>query len=134
MFFGSFFFGDAILRAASQLHLAQLQQMQEYEADAMGLILMTDAGFDPYTSLLIFSKIEVQENEETARMTAMHGDRVHAIPEAIRTHPLTSKRIEAMERQIPIVRALISGRHYLVQIDPEFQRRWDNFKAWRATT
>jgi predicted Zn-dependent protease len=63
----------------------------ENEADETGLVLMTLAGYDPNEAVSFWS-----------RMDALNDD---ASLEFLGTHPSDSKRIENLQRSIPITKA-----------------------------
>ncbi|HPR30532.1 MAG TPA: M48 family metallopeptidase [Prolixibacteraceae bacterium] len=59
----------------------------EYEADKLGLIFMSMAGYDPSEALRFWE-----------RMAALGGT---PVPEFLSTHPLTEKRIEELRNYLP---------------------------------
>lgn len=75
---------------------------QEKEADAIGLLLMTEAGYDPYAAKRVWASMKAEEDqdfataearakkirEETGRYTI-----VQKIPEHKQTHPLVSNAV-----------------------------------------
>jgi predicted Zn-dependent protease len=91
--------GDAMtgIVSASQGLAAQRQinftRANEHEADRVGMELLSGAGFDPYGMSSFFEKL--------GRRYGGSGD---AVPELLRTHPVTSDRVaEARDRarQLP---------------------------------
>jgi len=64
---------------------------QEYEADKLGLILMTMAGYDPNQAIAFWE-----------RMSKLSGANV---PEFLSTHPISTKRIEALKKALPEMEA-----------------------------
>ncbi len=64
---------------------------QEYEADKLGLILMTMAGYDPSQAVAFWE-----------RMSKLGGANV---PEFLSTHPISTKRIEALKKALPEMEA-----------------------------
>jgi predicted Zn-dependent protease len=60
---------------------------QEYEADKLGLIFMTMAGYDPNEAITFWQRMKASESTQ--------------MPEFLSTHPLSDKRIEALKRAIP---------------------------------
>lgn len=59
----------------------------EYEADKLGLIFMTMAGYDPNKAVSFWERMA---KTETAK-----------VPEFLSTHPLSEKRIEELKKAIP---------------------------------
>jgi predicted Zn-dependent protease len=59
----------------------------EYEADELGLIFMTMAGYNPNEAVAFWK-----------RMSKLGGSNV---PEYLSTHPLSEKRIQALEKLLP---------------------------------
>ena len=64
---------------------------QEYEADKLGLILMTMAGYDPNQAVLFWEKMAKLGGTQT--------------PEFLSTHPISKKRIEALKKALPEMEA-----------------------------
>jgi predicted Zn-dependent protease len=64
---------------------------QEYEADKLGLIFLTMAGYDPEASVTFWE-----------RMSKVGGANM---PEFLSTHPLSQNRIEALKKVIPEMKA-----------------------------
>lgn len=62
----------------------------EYEADKLGLIFMTMAGYNPNEAVLFWT-----------RMSQMTGE--SSTPEFMSTHPIDSKRIAALKEYLPEV-------------------------------
>ncbi|MBN2806007.1 MAG: M48 family metallopeptidase [Prolixibacteraceae bacterium] len=60
---------------------------QEYESDKMGLIFLTMAGYDPNEAIAFWE-----------RMAALNGP---SIPEFLSSHPIDSKRVEALKKILP---------------------------------
>lgn len=61
---------------------------QEYEADYMGLMMMSEAGYDPNGALTFWEKFS-KENEQPSIM------------EFLSTHPISAKRIENIKKNMP---------------------------------
>lgn len=59
----------------------------EYEADRLGLIFMTMAGYNPETAVDFWKRM------------AAHGGA--SVPEFLSTHPIDSKRIDALQKLLP---------------------------------
>jgi len=59
---------------------------QEYEADKLGLIFMTMAGYDPNESVKFWQRMKASESS--------------GVPEFLSTHPLSDNRIEALKKAI----------------------------------
>jgi len=59
---------------------------QEYEADKIGLVLSSKAGYDPKVSLNFWKKFSEESSSK---------------PEYLSTHPLPIHRIEALQREMP---------------------------------
>mmetsp|Transcript_5482 Transcript_5482/g.11555 ORF Transcript_5482/g.11555 Transcript_5482/m.11555 type:complete len:111 (+) Transcript_5482:768-1100(+) len=66
----------------------------EYEADHIGLVLMTDACFDPRASPAFF-----------ARLGEVNSHNGNNIPQYLSTHPNDHKRVQYIESLIPDVEA-----------------------------
>lgn len=62
---------------------------QEYEADAGGLMLMAQAGYNPEAALGVWRKMNAQENNNTLLHTLLS------------THPGNNDRMEAMQKLLP---------------------------------
>ena len=76
--------------------LLPFSRSHESEADHMGLVLMTLAGYDPGAAPVFWRK-----------MAAKGGDKP---PELLSTHPSDETRIADLERLLPEVRAQYGGR------------------------
>lgn len=73
---------------------------QEKEADVIGLLLMTEAGYNPYAARRVWASIKAEEDQDFATAearakqmttwTGMPATIVRKIPENERTHPLVS--------------------------------------------
>ncbi|MBP1588727.1 MAG: M48 family metallopeptidase [Kiritimatiellae bacterium] len=74
--------------------LMPFSRRHESEADSMGLVLMTIAGYDPGAALTFWQKMAASSSSST--------------PEFLSTHPGDKSRIEALRKQIPTVRAQYS--------------------------
>lgn len=59
----------------------------EYEADQMGLIFMAMAGYDPREAVAFWQRMSEQEGQKP--------------PEYLSTHPVDTKRIEALKQLMP---------------------------------
>jgi predicted Zn-dependent protease len=68
----------------------------EYEADKLGLIFMTMAGYDPSESVKFWERMKAAEKG--------------SMPEFLSTHPLSSKRIEALKALIPQMETYKPGK------------------------
>jgi len=68
----------------------------EYEADKLGLIFMTMAGYDPNESVKFWERMKAAESG--------------SMPEFLSTHPLSGNRIEALKKAIPEMEAYKSGK------------------------
>ncbi|MCP1726479.1 putative Zn-dependent protease [Natronospira proteinivora] len=86
---------DAAMAGALSAQALQMQRQinytraHEYEADRVGIRILTEAGFDPQGMVRFFEKLH-RQTQHTAGA---------AMPEYLRTHPLTSSRItEARNR------------------------------------
>jgi len=105
--------GDAVTGALMS-GSAMAQQMQinftranEYEADRIGIITLSRAGFDPYGMSGFFSKLN--------RLTRPNGE---GPPEFLRTHPVTVNRIAEAENRaqnMPRVEKTDDLDFYLIQ-------------------
>lgn len=60
---------------------------QEYEADELGLIFLTMAGYDPQESINFWNRMSALGSSNT--------------PEILSTHPIDSKRIAALQELLP---------------------------------
>ncbi|MBP7509613.1 MAG: M48 family metallopeptidase [Prolixibacteraceae bacterium] len=67
--------------------LLPYSRKHEYEADKLGLIFMTMAGYDPNKAVSFWERMS---KTETAK-----------VPEFLSTHPLSEKRIEELKKAIP---------------------------------
>lgn len=76
------------------LSLPFSRQMEE-EADYIGLILMTKAGYDPEEALAFWQKMAMEKQEQGGEPPAW-----------LSTHPTSADRIEDIRRAIPSVKAL----------------------------
>jgi predicted Zn-dependent protease len=63
---------------------------QEYESDDLGIRYLRSAGYDPYAATDMLAALARQER---FRAGGRDGDDAKAIPEWVRTHPLTENRI-----------------------------------------
>lgn len=61
---------------------------QEKEADSIGLLLMTEAGYNPYAGRRVWASMKAEEDRESAAAEAL--TKQSAPPEHERTHPLVS--------------------------------------------
>lgn len=59
----------------------------EYESDKLGLIFLTMAGYDPKEAIAFWE-----------RMAKLSGP---AVPEFLSTHPISTKRVEALKKTLP---------------------------------
>ncbi|KAG6355959.1 hypothetical protein INS49_015344 [Diaporthe citri] len=77
---------------------------QEKEADAIGLLLMTEAGYNPYAARRVWASVKAEEDQDFAAAEARAKQTsiskatgtsaiVRRIPEHERTHPLVSNTI-----------------------------------------
>ncbi|NNM28427.1 MAG: M48 family metalloprotease, partial [Akkermansiaceae bacterium] len=71
-------------------------RVQELEADKVGLIFMVKAGYDPREAVALWK-----------RFGAYHRQQGGQGSEFLRTHPLDSTRIQALEDFLPV-----ALRHY----------------------
>ncbi len=71
-------------------------RMHEYEADKLGLIFMSIAGYDPHEALAFWQRM-------AANSTAKQ-------PEFLSTHPLEQNRIEAIKQFLPEAMKLYTGK------------------------
>ncbi|NKB76397.1 MAG: M48 family metalloprotease [Gammaproteobacteria bacterium] len=111
---GSILLGGQIGLAGLTLTNAQLLSNQlrytrdfEREADAVGIRLLSNAGFDPFAMTQFFSKLE--------RYSRTQGSNT---PEFLRTHPLSYSRIAETEQraqQLPTVSHKSSLEFHLVR-------------------
>jgi|TARA_R110002020_G_scaffold181125_1_gene375910 Zn-dependent protease with chaperone function len=81
-------------------------RFQESEADRLGLIFMTLAGYNPEKSIDFWKGIknyfeEVKKHKGKKDLLASF---LRNQPEILRTHPLTDKRIKQIEELIPEVK------------------------------
>lgn len=65
---------------------------QEYESDKIGTIYMAKAGYDPHQAIELWHKMEYYHNQQDKKPK----------PEFVRTHPLDSSRIKALEAFMPV--------------------------------
>ncbi len=63
----------------------------EYEADKIGLVLSSKAGYDPKASLKFWEKFAKESSDK---------------PEYLSTHPIPKHRIEALEKLMPMFQSL----------------------------
>lgn len=83
------------------MHLSAYRK-QEKEADAIGLLLMTEAGYNPYAARRVWASVKAEEDQDfataearakqIAKATGLPAE-VRKIPEHKRTHPLVSNTI-----------------------------------------
>lgn len=75
---------------------------QEKEADAIGLLLMTEAGYNPYAARRVWASVKAEEDQDFAAAEARAkqiseatgmSKIVRKIPEHERTHPLVRPEI-----------------------------------------
>lgn len=83
------------------MHLSA-RRNQEREADTIGLLLMTEAGYSPYAAQRFYASMKAEEDQEfaTAEARARQGSPVLGlpvivaqVPEHEQTHPLVSSKI-----------------------------------------
>ena len=79
--------------------LARFSRTQEEEADAIGLILMAKAGYDPAEAVAFWSRL-LQRTAHPAQ-PGLRG----WIERRLALHPITPGRIERMRAEAPAVRA-----------------------------
>lgn len=89
----------AIPYIAGGLMRLSANRKQEKEADTIALLLMTEAGYDPYAAQRVFASMKTEEDQEfaTAKARARQISPatglpviVAKVPEHKRTHPLVS--------------------------------------------
>ena len=79
--------------AASTLGLfLPYSRQQELQADRVGTIYMAQAGYDPREAVKLWKRFSTYKNKKNPNRT----------PEYLSTHPLDSKRIQALESFMPI--------------------------------
>ena len=84
-----------IAGAAAAYFTLRYSRGQEYEADDVGLDLLTKAGYDPHASVEMLEALGRQEQF----LTKTRGrDEARSIPEWARTHPLTGSRVARAEK------------------------------------
>ncbi|MES2493014.1 MAG: M48 family metalloprotease [Pseudomonadota bacterium] len=85
---------DALTRLAGQaagLFTLRYSRQHEYEADALSVRYLRDAGYDPYAAVGMLGALGRNE----AYQKSVRGvDDARSIPEWARTHPLTERRLE----------------------------------------
>lgn len=76
---------------AAQLFTTKYSRTQEYESDELGIRYLREAGYDPYAAADMLDALSRQE-----RFLNSTGGRddARSVPEWVRSHPLTEKRIE----------------------------------------
>ena len=81
---------------AAQLFTTRYSRTQEYESDELGIRYLREAGYDPYAAADMLDALSRQE-----RFLSESGgrDEARSVPEWVRSHPLTAKRI-ARARQL----------------------------------
>jgi len=81
--------GNTVFGLGSQLGvMLPYSRKHEYEADLMGLVLMSLAGYDPNAAVTFWQKMSAQGSAQ---------------PEIISTHPSDANRISEIERHLPEV-------------------------------
>ncbi len=66
---------------------------QELEADRIGMIFMAQAGYDPAAAVTLWEKFGAYQRQQGGQQ-----------PEFLRTHPLSSTRINALKGFLPVAR------------------------------
>jgi len=79
--------------AAYLIDTLPLARRQEYESDRLGAIYMAKAGYDPHQAIELWKKLECYHSKKNKKKRD---------PEYLRTHPLDSARIQALEDFMPI--------------------------------
>ena len=98
---GELLFGALLLVPVGVGQAMQLAayRKQEEEADAIGLLLMTEAGYNPYAAQRVWVSVKAEEDQDFATAEAQARQVSQAIgrhivvdkvPEHKRTHPLVS--------------------------------------------
>lgn len=77
------------------LHL--LRQF-EFEADEMGIKLMTQAGYEPMAAIISMQRLDALSQDSRQAPSFLH--RLRRLP-PLRTHPRLTSRIERLERLLP---------------------------------
>ncbi|KAL2286598.1 hypothetical protein FJTKL_06599 [Diaporthe vaccinii] len=99
------------------MHLSAYRK-QEKEADAIGLLLMTEAGYNPHAARRVWASVKAEEDQNfaTAEARAKQISKetglsrvVRKIPEHERTHPLSESRMEDLSRLAPQALAIVKG-------------------------
>ncbi len=81
----------ALALAKSKLELASFSQVQELQADAIGIRLAATAGFDPYGAVRFLASLE--RNSQLKPKPQQVGAINPAAPDFLATHPATPERI-----------------------------------------
>ncbi len=103
---------DSMIDMGMDLYSKGLDRDDEYEADRMGVVIATRAGYEPYglpVSLLALAEVNT-EDDSIALMSSTHppvSDRLARLDqlmegkfEAYRDRPLASERFRAMRQQL----------------------------------
>ena len=80
--------GDMAAQAGSQLLSLAYSRSDETQADRLGMIMAAQAGYDPAAGVTLWKK-----------MMAASGGR--APPKLLSTHPVSTERIQDIERRLP---------------------------------
>jgi predicted Zn-dependent protease len=105
----------ALARAKSMLTLASYSQMQELEADAIGIRLAAHAGFDPYGAVRFLASLE--------RNSKLKPRQNGAAPDFLASHPATPERI---------AHALAAARQYKPAAEDTREQREQATDAYLA--
>ena len=73
------------------LFLRPLDRRLEYEADLIGVVIATRAGYDPYGLVAVLGMLAQLKPEESAASVSMG------------THPSTADRLAELEKQVPTI-------------------------------
>jgi metalloendopeptidase OMA1, mitochondrial len=81
-------------------HTLPHSRQQELEADQMGLIFMARAGYDPREAISFWQRFKEWSDQRGGQ-----------VPEFLSTHPLDTRRIRELEKQLPEALAIYEGRN-----------------------
>jgi len=113
---------DALTRLAGQaagLFTLRYSRQHEYEADELSVRYLREAGYDPYAAVGMLGALG---RNEAYRTSVRGADEARSIPEWVRTHPLTERRLERAAEQAG---ALGVGRDELPENELGYLRRVD---------
>jgi predicted Zn-dependent protease len=112
----------ALVDMARHMATAGYSKYQEAEADALGMRLMIDAGYDPHAAVEVMERFATQQGrDEAPRPSSVVSELGQVVAgglgDYLASHPETRQRAHRLEARLHAERRRVAGHSFYVGVD-----------------